>query len=35
MVCNLQNGKITRFRHYYDTADLAKALSASKFCKAA
>jgi len=27
MICTLRNGKITRFRHYYDTADLSKALA--------
>jgi ketosteroid isomerase-like protein len=26
MVCTLRNGKITKFRSYYDTADLSKAL---------
>jgi ketosteroid isomerase-like protein len=26
MVCTLENGKIKRFRNYYDTADLSKAL---------
>jgi ketosteroid isomerase-like protein len=26
MVCTLRDGKITRFRNYFDTADLSKAL---------
>jgi ketosteroid isomerase-like protein len=29
MVCTLSNGKIKRFRNYYDTADLSKAFAAS------
>ena len=36
MVCTLWNGKIKRFRNYYDTADLSKALLGScEFRKAA